>query len=131
MITRQRVFIITLTAFLMNVMLPFFAVYDSYTKAETFFGDKIPICTANGFKWVSAGDLQNNKNLPKHDNEYKCPLCYVSANGINQIVPESVSNIEYKTAVNLLSYDLSNQVTRIYSLNSSKLSRAPPFSIIL
>ncbi len=80
---------ITLIAFLLNVMLPFFAVYNvehpSLAKEmASLFGEKILICTGDGFKWVKLADLESGKE--KHNpSHYKCPLCYIAAHAFKYL----------------------------------------------
>lgn len=82
--------LVVLIAFVMNAVLPFFAVYnlsagntDTQTKhLSSVFGESILICSGDGFKWVKLADLQSGKENPKPHPDYKCPLCYVARHGL-------------------------------------------------
>lgn len=64
----------------------FYAAYDTETlavklaaKAESqtlsaLLGDKILICTGDGFKWVTRDDLQNGQEQPAQHPRLKCPF---------------------------------------------------------
>lgn len=82
---QQPLIAITLIAFMVNALLPFFALYSVPVQARAFsapptssisqprgdeqvspsaanpaglFTDKVLICTAQGFKWVSLSELR-------------------------------------------------------------------------
>lgn len=76
---------LTLVAFLFSAFLPFFANYDLSShpeqKLSALFGDKILICTADGFKWVSTADIEKG-NIPKQHKDIKCPVCFIAAHKV-------------------------------------------------
>lgn len=129
-------------AFALNVLLPFFATYNvpAHTNISSakptqtmasLFGEKILICTSQGFKLVSWSDLVNGKETPKPHPEYKCPLCYVSAKGCK--VALTTAKLVSVGSFNVL-YTLPNGYRA--SLKTSAFwhghfSRAPPSSIIV
>jgi len=85
---------IAFLAFLMNVMVPFFAVYNvqdtqnnhgTAKEMASLFGEKILICTGDGFKWVKLADLESGKEKPKPHPDYKCPLCYIAAHAFKYL----------------------------------------------
>lgn len=84
---RNALISLTLLAFLLSAVVPFYATYAAPASAVTQptdsspFGDKILLCTANGFSWVSIADLKDGK-APQPDPGYKCPLCYLAGKGI-------------------------------------------------
>lgn len=84
---RRMLFRFTLIAFLFSAVVPFFAVYelpeDHAQQAElaSIFGDRILICTENGFEWVSLADLRQGEHQPHADSHLKCGLCYFTAKG--------------------------------------------------
>ena len=88
--------LVVLIAFAINVMLPFFAVYNpsaSNTEIQhlsSVFGESIIICTGDGFKWVKLADLQNGKEKPKPHSDTKCPLCYAASHGLKSMAVASV-----------------------------------------
>ncbi len=128
----RQVLFITLIAFIFNAIVPFFAVYNLPTgnaeanELSSVFGDKILICTDDGFKLVSLTDLKNGRELPKHSSKYECALCYVAhKNDKNFVVSDFAINfvqpywITYKFLPK--SDDLSGQ-----SFDSTADPRAPP-----
>ncbi len=89
---RRRLASFFLLAFLLHAVLPFFALYQlpqtgGPAQASSVFGDKILICTAEGFQWVAWEDLQSGKVRPEPHPDYKCPLCYLAAHGSKSLVP--------------------------------------------
>jgi hypothetical protein len=130
--------LITLIAFLMNVMLPFFAVYDvgqamaseaeksSIEEMSSVFGDKILICTSDGFKLVSIEDLQSGKEQPTPHPQYKCVLCYVAAHGTKHAVSAQQVALIYHRHLQYISYSLINDtiISSIYTRGFQ--TRAPP-----
>lgn len=124
--------ILTLVAFLLSALLPFFAVYNlpqnitNDTNLTRFAGNSILICTENGFKLVTLDDLKNNKEHPKPHPKYRCPLCYLAAHGLKHslntthafiLAPKKYTKLSWRpiTASKL------QKTTTIYTL-----SRAPP-----
>ncbi len=130
--------LLTLVAFLMNVMLPFFVVYDvqqalasgsaesSSEEMSSLFGEKVLICTSDGFKWVSWEDLQNGKEQPKPHPQYQCALCYVAAHGIKNAVPAQEIEIAYHQNIQYISYYFSDVTTISKLAGRGFLTRAPP-----
>jgi hypothetical protein len=121
---------IALFAFLLNVMLPFFAVYNPASASDAPAIDgKILICSGDGFKWVKLSDLQSGKEVPAHTH-YKCALCYVAAHGVKATPVSPALNIrEYQLQINSVAYfeaaDFSNSLYSISRINP----RAPPFFV--
>ena len=125
---------IALFAFLLNALLPFFAVYDvpahqsAAKEISSLFGDKVLICSGDGFKWVKWEDLQSGKEQHTPPSHYKCPLCYVAAHGMKDMVTPD--------AVALVSIEAADSVHAIYDywpsafyLQSAFSSRGPPYSL--
>lgn len=91
--TNRMISLLTSVALLLQVLVPFFAVYQLPAAMDTqeissLFGDKILLCTADGFKLVSASDLASGKEVPAADMPYphekfQCALCYIAAHGHN------------------------------------------------
>lgn len=78
--------IVAAVALLLHALLPFYASYQLPTGGDTkqmssLFGDRVLLCTAEGFKLVSWEDLLSGKENPKPHKQYQCPLCYVAAHG--------------------------------------------------
>jgi hypothetical protein len=87
---------IVAVAFLLHALMPFFAVYQlpdtRHTSAKemaSLFGDKVLVCTEDGFKLVRWEDVLSGKEHPKPHTQYQCPLCYVAAHG--QAVPPNAA----------------------------------------
>lgn len=75
---------LALLAFLLNTLLPFYAVYQLPQNSDkgqisSLFGDKIFLCTAEGFLLVDREDLDDTNKLPAPHAQYQCVLCYVAA----------------------------------------------------
>lgn len=73
-----------LMAFVFNLLLSFFIPYSlSPSQASdedslaSLIGDKILICTLNGYKWVSLSELQGGESTPQTELHFKCPLCFL------------------------------------------------------
>jgi hypothetical protein len=83
-LTRYRQFtgLLSLAALLLQLTLPFFAVYSLPAPAQAeqlskLFGGKILICTEQGFRFVSADELAEQQPTPHP--QLKCALCYLPA----------------------------------------------------
>ena len=130
--------VLTLVAFLTNVMLPFVALYDvpqalasagpeaSSEEMSSLFGETVFICTPDGFKWVSLEDLQNGKEQPEPHPQYQCAVCYGAAHGLKLAVPVQEIAIVYPEAVEYVALSFSD-VTAISQFSGHGfLTRAPP-----
>lgn len=78
-------------ALLFNTLLPFFATYSIATPPSglaSVFGEKVLICTGQGFKLVNWKDLQAGKTPVGPHKPYSCPLCYIANSALgNVLVP--------------------------------------------
>ncbi len=137
MILRRKhrgILLVTAAALLFQLLLPFFAVYrlpgsSGPRGLASLFGDKVIICTADGFRLASWDELAKGKNHPKPHEQYQCALCYVAAHGLNKLLAPG--------AITLAGINASGSVDAFYAyqpaafyLPSSFYSRAPP-SILL
>ena len=64
-----------------STLLPFFATYNDTatpSKLAAIFGEKVLICTGEGFAWVKWTDLLAGKTPVKQHKGYFCPLCYLA-----------------------------------------------------
>lgn len=82
-------------AFLFQTLVPFFATYQvpqhaSAKEMASLFGDKVLLCTREGFRFVSWDDVINGQQ-PEPSAQYECALCYVAANG--QVIEPSAAGI--------------------------------------
>lgn len=141
--THRGLLALLLLAFAMNVMLPFFAVYDvnqafvskqearSESQLASLFDGKVLICTANGFEWVSLKDLQSGKQTPAPHPKYECALCYVAANSIKFTLPERVADTTYRELSQSIAYAITGPDTwHVRHLAGAYSSRAPPLFIV-
>lgn len=130
----KAITIIAAIAFLLHALVPFYASYQIPTEnhakqMSSLFGDKVMLCTAEGFKLVSWEDLLGGKEHPKPHKQYQCPLCYFAAHG-QGIQPDNSNAFAATQSI--------KQHTLIFSLNDESLSReslwrklrmrSPPFS---
>ena len=72
-----------------GALLPFFATYSEKvapSALSSVFGEKILICTGEGFQWVKWEDLQSGKSPIQHHKAYSCPLCYVAHNVMGKLL---------------------------------------------
>lgn len=86
--------LLTTLAFLANIFLPFLAVYNpssaqaaSPSEISSLLGEKILICSGNGFKWVTWDELEQEGPSDSEGPHYECPLCYVSAHATKNFLP--------------------------------------------
>jgi len=131
--------LLTMTAFLMNVIMPFFAIYNvqQAVAAEaslsqsgemtSLFGEKVLICTPSGFKWVSWDNLLDGKEKVPEHSQYECALCYVSANSVKTTLPvlELVFNVQpdiVHSQYYITEFAATDQFT-----GHGFLTRAPPY----
>jgi len=79
---------LVLIAFLLNLALPFMAFYPASQTISTapqseltsLLGERMLICTANGFEWVSWAELEQHSAPDSPHPQYQCSACYVTAN---------------------------------------------------
>ncbi len=132
-------YLLLLVAFLLNVMLPFVAVYDtqqalashseqssSNSNLSSLLGDKILICTSSGFKWVSWDDLQQDNNQTQSHSKYQCALCYLAANHFKHSVPIQHVAIFYQKNIRHVFSDALDFTAIPQPTHRLFLARAPP-----
>ena len=131
---RSSIAYVALLAFLLNAFLPFYATYAmpfaSGKPLSAPFGEKILICTADGFKWVTWAELQKQSGHGPASH-YKCPLCYLAAHGLRDAAPP----VALTFAAVEREADLARP-SRSFSLRHGRdrlpfTSRAPPFSSLI
>lgn len=133
----RHITILTIIALLISVIVPFFAVYnlqgggdnaEQESELSALFGDKILICTADGFKWVSIADLETNQEQPEPHHDYKCGICYLAANGLQDIITSDAAiEIAYAITPSNLSYGFVYVFVDNNTFKNSFQTRAPPF----
>lgn len=114
--------------------MPFVANYDwSRMNAEaaesaSIFGEKMLICTAEGFRWVKWTDLQQSKVQHQPSKHYKCSDCYMTQHGT--AAPVSVVALDASVPLAALRWLPSYTHTALSGdiLWQRDRSRAPPLA---
>ena len=113
-------------------LLPFFATYghvSAPSKLTSIFGEKILICTGDGFAWVKWSDLLAGKTPVKQDKKLLCPLCYLATHALgNILLPLGVALLLLYAATADAVFSTLPGRRRVAYANAC--SRAPPFSFI-
>lgn len=132
----EAVTIVAAVALLLHTLLPFYATYQMPTSSNakqisSLFGDKVLLCTAEGFKLVSWKDLLSGTEHPKPHKQYQCPLCYVAAHG-QGIKPDYANFITFPLPI--------RQHLFLFALNTDRFlsethwrklrTRSPPLSLV-
>ena len=118
-----------LFAFLLNALLPFFAVYNTThlsasSAKNALFGDRILICTGDGFRWIERSDA--GKQKPHNGTHYECALCFFAAHGLEKIALFAGILLAYALRVTMAQRIAANIAAyRIYR-PQFRHSRAPP-----
>ena len=130
-----------LLAFLVHSLIPFYAVYnlpqisdETSTEAPeelaSFFGDKILICTSDGFQWVTWDELKNRKHAPEPHSDYECALCYASANGLKHALTSIALAVSTPHDLAHANTHLrEDAIWRPQNTANSRIIRAPPAPI--
>lgn len=134
LVALRTVALVTLMAFTMNAMLPFFASFNTasaqaaeQTELSSLFGEKILICTATGFKWVTWAELQDEKQQPAQSDFYKCPVCFAGTYGTQNYLPTDFHIIKHAPSTATFAYLLVDGISRKSEpLLLGRHSRAPP-----
>lgn len=129
---RTHFFRLTLAAFLVHALLPFFAVYDAIPlnthEIASVFGEKILICTENGFEFVSVDELGHQPAKPHTD--YKCALCYVAAKGVKHTQLPAIEIALAQPAERSLTRHFAYRPPATRAMDDSpSIPRAPPFPV--
>lgn len=125
---------VVLAAFLMNVLLPFFAVYDlghQDTKAlSAVLGEKVLLCTPEGFKWVDLADIESGKQQPTSHPQFECALCVVAAHGFTSLTSDVGTQVVYTPLATPHHYNTALRATAPMQLHLRTVSsRAPPLEV--
>ncbi|MCH2547206.1 MAG: hypothetical protein MK052_06325 [Alphaproteobacteria bacterium] len=141
---QKHLCLLALIAFVMNAVVPFFAIYSlsdtAYAQTESIksalpaalFGDQVLICTESGFEWVKREDLQKKQGHPQPESQFKCALCYVAAHSTQCVGDAGAYALLFATNKPLHIKNLVS-VTELTStlLQRTHLSRAPPYSVVV
>ncbi len=130
-----------LVALLISNILPFFAVYNLSgwqaqrqmmgmdAAEDSPLGDKILLCTAEGFRWVLLRDLpqQEQPATGGEHEDFRCGACVVASQGMAQAVPLTVAWVVYHAqSVFIASVWRENAPADGWLLTHQHASRAPP-----
>lgn len=115
-------------ALLFTTLLPFFATYSITTPPSglaSVFGEKVLICTGQGFKLVNWKDLLAGKTPVGPHKPYSCPLCYIASSALgNVLLPVLVL---YLACIAVGPRVLSRYIARFqYGVQFASCPRAPP-----
>jgi len=113
-----------------STLLPFFATYNTVapSKLASLLGEKILICTGDGFALVNRADLQSGKAPIKPHKDFVCPLCYVAANGVGvALLPATTIFLALEKNIGLSFFSSYQRVLKPLTYSASS-PRAPPFS---
>ena len=105
---------------MMSALIPFISIYQkdiNQSQFEISLGDKILICTADGFEWV------DRDTLPAHHKHAKCPLCYLPDDYALVAVP--TDHIENYLIFERREWHVVKQLALSFT-STSPPSRAPP-----
>ena len=135
-----------LVAFLLNVVTPAYALSEfqqagveqayervseqtgeaGFSATASLLGDKILICTGNGFKWISLSDPQDAPPNEVHP-QFKCPLCYVSAHDLKiPLISQVLAIADVPVLVSAVVYAAPKKSPTSQRISRGFLTRAPP-----
>lgn len=138
--TKKWLGLLLAIAFTFNALMPFFADYSQAHKSNplkayvsasmklaSVFGEKILICTENGFALVSIKDLLAGKIPVKPHKSFLCALCFIAANPISKLLLFAVALVFllHRKTLRLFLVFRENTV-RKYLMRSHASPRAPP-----
>jgi hypothetical protein len=126
---RKWLGVVLALAIALSALLPSFAVHNPSGHLSSVLGERILICSADGFKWVKLEDLQSGKEKPKPHSDDKCPLCYAARHEAKAVAASWAipASDYYAPAPVAIRYDSALvSLARTSSLNV----RAPPYSFI-
>ena len=123
-------------AFLVNVTLPYAVGYvapqatsEQVADQElaSLLGDKILICTSEGFKWVSWEDVQSGKEQPKPHTQFQCALCYLAAHGVGYFLISQPFDFHFNRPVAFFDHPASGADLLEQFAYLNFRTRAPPY----
>lgn len=121
---------LTLLAFVLSTLLPFFAIYDtghrsSFKEMASLFGEKVLICTGDGFKLVRWADIEKEGNHHKPSG-YQCALCYLAAHGTKDFTAPDGIVLAYNLKTSATGYAIYGYLLAALHTQYPFSSRAPP-----
>jgi len=119
-------------ALVFNLLLPFFASYGiglAQASEQNPFGNKVLLCTSEGYKWVSLENLPGQAPAPDSSKHYECPLCFLQ---LDKPVVTHSEPILFGVASTLIAVSTAAtyvQPLKIQRLLLGRTTRAPPVLI--
>ena len=133
-LTKRITGYLVVLSLLLQLTLPFFALYSVPQSAQAaeqirgLFGDKILICTQEGFRWISPETLAEHPPAPHEKTQ--CALCYVHVKDVDDIPASCTAAI----ALHLPDPQTQSTIwpetplaTKSETFSPSAPPRAPPF----
>lgn len=120
-------------ALMFNALSPLLFTLNSYASAATntqsSLGNKILICTANGFEYISLEDYENG-NYPQDKSSIPhCPLCIISSASADKFCPTAITVTFPKITTTSIYYSDVAQISSLHITADNIRSRAPPYFI--
>jgi hypothetical protein len=119
-----------------NTLLPFFAFYSpaptvsmsAPSLLSSLLGDKVIICTGDGFALVKWSDLQAGKVPIKPHKPFFCPLCYISTHDVAKalLLTAVVILLVRQFASTLILFGFNRYYRDVLTYTATR-PRAPPF----
>jgi len=122
---------IIILALFFNAISPLFISFANASTLATKdspFGDKILICTAEGFKYVNIEDFANGDYPQENDSRPHCPLCIINTVKTDKFIPTITTIKALKVTTTKIHYHILGQVTSYRAAVNNINPRAPPNS---
>ncbi len=114
-----------------NSLAPLLAMPESGPSSdvvgiEELFSDRILICTASGFRYISIEDYEKGEFPDNHNPQIHCPLCIISLYKLDNFIPD-VTAVKLSYSVSGQSYyrDVTQGYTCTHRICNTN-PRAPP-----
>jgi hypothetical protein len=102
-------------------------VVSDNSGIESLFSDRILICTAEGFKYISLADFKKGGLPQGHDPRPHCPLCILTALALDKYIPTVITlDFTRQTSIFAHYYDDAPLAARS-RLAHMRHPRAPPY----
>lgn len=123
---------LAVVAFLFQTLLPFYATYQvpqnpGAQEMSSIFGDKVLLCTRDGFKFVNWQEAL--KGQQQEHPQYECALCYVATHGQALESPTQIVNVAQAGFV-ADPWRIFNSAAPTQQHWRAALTRAPPSSFV-
>jgi hypothetical protein len=127
-------------AFLVMIALLFGSFFSAFTISHeqisnlknleqkiSLFGEKVLICTANGYEWKTWKEIAQEKNSAKPHDGVKCKLCHANCHSKDGVLGSVVASIQNWSAQAGLQVIHKSRVAE-FSLTHSPPRSPPQFS---